>query len=64
MTVQITRDESAFRPVTIRVESQDELDKLLIIINNVACNRISHTPQVIRAAVDFRNQLFNIIEGE
>lgn len=62
--MQITRDETAFRPVTIRIESEDDLDKLIAIIDNVACNRISHTPQVIRAAVDFRNQLFNIIEGE
>lgn len=62
--MQITRDEPAFRPVTIRIESEDDLDKLLAIIDNVACNRINHTPPVIRAAVDFRNQLFNIIEGE
>ena len=29
----ITRDDPAFRPVTIRIESQDDLDKLYAIID-------------------------------
>lgn len=47
----ITRDNPAFRPVTIRIESQDDLDKLYAIIDTVACDRINHTPQLIRAAI-------------
>ena len=58
----ITRDDPLFRPVTIRIESQDDLDKLYAIIDTVACNRINHTPQLIRAAVDFRTALFNVID--
>lgn len=60
----ITRDEPAFRPVTIRIDSQDDLDKLLTIIDNVACNRISHSSPVLRAAIDLRNRLFTIINED
>jgi len=60
----ITRDDPTFRPVTIRIESQDDLDKLYAIIDAVACNRINHTPQLIRAAVDFRTAIANAIDGD
>ena len=60
----ITRDDPLFRPVTIRIESQDDLDKLLAIIRAVAENRINHTPQIIRAAMDFRRDLLNTINED
>ena len=62
--MKITRDEPTFRPVTIRIESQDELDKLLTIIDNVACNRINHAPPVLRAAIDLGDRLFTIINED
>lgn len=48
--MKITRDPAAFRPVTIRLESEDEVDKLAAIVNAVARNRINHTPQLVAAA--------------
>ena len=62
--IDITRDDPDFRPVTIRIESQDDLDKLLAIIRAVAENRINHTPQIIRAAVDFRTAITNTIDKD
>ena len=53
----VTQDAPKFRPVTIRVETQDELDMLHAVIGAVADNRIQHTQQVIRAAVDLRIML-------
>lgn len=49
-----------FRPVTIVLESQDEVDKLIAIISGVAENRINHTPPVIRAAIDLVRKLVEI----
>lgn len=60
----ITRDNPTFRPVTIRIDSQDDLDKLLAIIDTVACNRISHQPQHVSAAVDFRTAIANAINED
>lgn len=60
----ITRDNPAFRPVTIRIESQDDLDKLYAIINAVACNRINHAPQLIHVLVDFRTAIADIINKD
>lgn len=60
----ITRDNPAFRPVTIRIESQDDLDKLYAIIEAVASNRINHTQQLIRAALDFHTAIADIINKD
>lgn len=60
----ITRDNPAFRPVTIRIESQDDLDKLYAIIEAVASNRINHAPQLIHVLVDFRTPIANALEKD
>lgn len=62
--MQLSRDEPEFRPVTIRIENQCELDQLYAIIDTVAQNKINHVPQVIRAAVDFRNAIQRIINED
>ena len=60
----ITRDDPLFRPVTIRIESQDDLDKLYAIIDTVACNCVNHTQQLVRVAMDFRAAIANAIDGD
>ena len=63
--MQLSRDEPAFCPVTIRIENQCELDQLYAMIDAVAQNKINHVPQVIRAAaVDFRNAIHRIINED
>ena len=53
----ITQDKPKFRPVNMRLESSDEYQILLAICDAVACNRVTHTPQLIRAAVEYRDRL-------
>jgi hypothetical protein len=60
----VTQDKPKFRPVTVRIETQDELDMLLAVISNVAENRINPIPQVIVAAKDLRVSIFDIINSE
>lgn len=55
--MEVTRDPAPFRPVTIRLETEDELDKLIAALNNVACNVIHHTPQVVRAAIEMVREI-------
>lgn len=62
--MEVTRDPPEFRPVTIRIETQDELDMLLAIIASVARNNIHHTPPVVRAAVDIERTLTNLLNEE
>lgn len=62
--MKIFRDDPKFRPLTIRLETQDDLDKFHAIIDAVAQNRITHAPPLIRAAVDFRTTLHTIINED
>lgn len=62
--MEITRDPPEFRPVTIRIETQDELDKLVAIVAGVARNSINHTPQVIAAAKDFAARLCSLLNED
>jgi len=62
--MKVTRDPPAFRPVTIRLETQDELDKLLAIIANVARNNAHLTVAVIRAAVDMEHTLTDLLNRD
>ena len=59
--MKIKIDPALFRPVTIRLENQDELDQFLAIIENVAKNRIMHSPQVITVAKNMRNNLHQML---
>lgn len=58
----LTRDNPRFRPVTIRLEKQDELDQLLAIIEGVASGKVQHLPQVITAAKRLLADLNTLIE--
>lgn len=62
--MKVTRDPPEFRPVTIRIETQDELDMLLAIIANVARNNIHHTPPVVRAAIDVERTLTDLLNRD
>ena len=62
--MDVTRDPAQFRPVSIRLETQDELDQLLAIINNVANNKVNHMSSVIRAAQCLRDTLYELLEEE
>jgi len=62
--MKITRDPAAFRPVTIRLESEDEVAKLVAIVAGVARNSINHTPQVIAAAKDFNVRFCHLLNVE
>jgi hypothetical protein len=58
--MKIFQDIPLFRPVTIKLENQDEYDQLLEIVSAVAANRINNTEQVIKAAQVFKNMLYNV----
>jgi len=60
----VTQDKSKFRPITLRIETQDELDVLLVVISNVAENRINHSQPAIVAAKDLRASILDIINSE
>lgn len=62
--MKLTRDEPKFRPVTIRIETQDELDQLFYIISDVAENRVNHVPQIINAAVNIKDELLRFLDEE
>ena len=59
--MQIERDKAQFRPLTIRLETQDELDQLLVIIDQVALNRINHAQHHIQAAIEIRRVMLNLL---
>ena len=50
--------------MTIRLESEDELDKLVAIVAGVARNSTNHTPQVIAAAKDFNARFCRLRNDE
>ena len=62
--MKITRDPAAFRPVTIRLESEDEVAKLAAIVSAVARHDTNHTPQLITAAQDFNVRFCRLLNGE
>lgn len=45
-------DPPKFRPITLRIETRDDADKLAAILESVAQNRVNHIPAVVRAAQD------------
>jgi len=55
--MNITVGKPQFRPVTIVIETQDELDQLEKILYTLKNNVINYNPQVIRAAAKFHEQL-------
>ena len=62
--MRITQAAARYRPVTIVLETQDEYDKFFLIVEQVAENRINHTPQVIRAAQEMRGYLLDLYDEE
>lgn len=62
--MKISQAPAEFRPVSIEFETQDELEKFLAIVSAVAENRINHTPQTIRAAVDMRADFLSFINRD
>ena len=58
----VTIAEPQYRPVTIVLETQDELDKIVAIVAAVAQNKINHTPALIRAADDMAKDLIHATE--
>ena len=55
----VTIAEPQYRPVTIVLETQDELDKMVAIVAAVAQNKINHTHALIRAADDMAKDLIH-----
>lgn len=62
--MKITRDPAPFRPVTIRLESEDEVDKLVAIVAQVARNSTHHPQQIIDAAKDFDARFCRLLNEE
>lgn len=62
--INIFEAPAEFRPVSIVLETQDELDAFLAIVGNVAENRINHTAPIIRAAVDMRASVLRAINQD
>ena len=55
--MHIERAPEEFRPITVTLETQDELDQLVAILGAVSRNTINHTPTLIRAATDMMQTL-------
>lgn len=55
--MKITVAKPEYRPVTIVLETQDQLDQFMWIIENVANNQINHHAQVINVAKNIRSHL-------
>lgn len=58
----ILKAEPAYRPITIILESPDDLDKFLTIFQTVANNSINHSPRTVAAAKEFLNMLQAYLE--
>ena len=43
-------DAAEFRPITIKLKSQDDYDKMCYVLEQVANNRINHPRSAIEAA--------------
>ena len=55
--MRITIAQAQFRPISIVLENQDELDKLMWILGNVSNNVINNPSQLIKAAGDMRTHI-------
>lgn len=57
--MEITRDPVPFRPVTIKLETQDDFDNLLAIVGQVAVGAPHHlpSPPTVKAAQTLRRLL-------
>lgn len=62
--MRVTQAAARYRPVTIVLETQDEHDMFFAIIEQVAENRINHTPQVMKAAKEMRGYLLDLHDEE
>lgn len=60
--MQIAIAKAKFRPVTIVLETQDELDQLLAVIADVADNRITHLSSVVAAANALHDDITKTVE--
>lgn len=56
-------DNVEFRPITIRLECQNDYDKMCYILEQVANNRINHPNNVIEAAKDILKGLTEVGAG-
>lgn len=56
-------DAAEFRPITIKLESQDDYDKMCYILEQVANNRINHPHNAIEAAKSILKGLTEIGEA-
>lgn len=57
MPWNIEQDEPQFRPLTIRLETQDDYDKFYAIVSAVADDKLVRVPQVIEEAKKLRAAL-------
>ena len=55
--MRVTIAQAQFRPISIVLENQDELDKLMWILGNVSNNVINNPSQLIKAAGDMRTHI-------
>lgn len=55
--MRVTIAQAQFRPMSIVLENQDELDKLMWILGNVSNNVINNPSQLIKAAGDMRTRI-------
>lgn len=60
--MKVTIAPLPFRPITIVLDSQDEVDRLIAVLSGVAENRINHTSPVIRAAIDLRAHIVGLLD--
>ena len=55
--MKVTTADAKFRPITITIENQDDLDQLIAIVEGVAHGSINFAPQVREAAQAFVDAL-------
>jgi hypothetical protein len=48
--MRVWKDQAVFQPITIVIESQDELDQMEFLFASVAENKINHIPQLVTVA--------------
>jgi hypothetical protein len=48
--LQVYQAAPKYRPVTIVLETKDDLDQVVMIMQTVADNRVVHLPQLSKAA--------------